>query len=125
MSDDQIKIIKWFSGIDLEDAQLIAKPLSAFLKLFERVKKNSPNVCRLSPCQKHQYARGVCARHYNQLRRISSIVGWSQLVLLGLCTANTLHDLAISDAKIRSKATLQIPRSNLSASERKLLGMKP
>lgn len=95
MSDDQIKIISWISGLDLEDAQKVQRPLSTFLKGFTRIKKHAPNVCRISPCHKHQYSRGVCADHYRQLKAISKIVGWGPLAKLGLCRASSMKDAVL------------------------------
>lgn len=95
MSADQIKIIAWISGLDLEDAQKIQRPLSTFLKGFERIKKYAPNVCRISPCHKHQYSRGVCAGHYRQLQAISKVVGWGPLAGLGLCKVSSLKDIVL------------------------------
>lgn len=126
MHDDQIKIIKWLSSIDLEDGQRIQKPMSTFLKEFERVKKAfASDFCRIAPCRTHVYSRGLCARHYQQLRRVAAVVGWSPLAELGLCETSTLRDLVAKDAAALKKAKLQVPKRNLSDAERKLLGMKP
>ena len=100
VTEDQMKIIRWFARLDLKDEQRAAKPLSKFLKGFQRVKiKAGPMVCRISPCQKHQYARGVCAKHYQQLKALSDVVGWASLAALGLCKISGLKDLVVKGSK--------------------------
>lgn len=123
MYDDQIKIIAWISSLDLEDARRIQRPMRTFLKGFQRVKKGgSPmRICRLAPCLKSQYSRGVCARHYQQLKAISRIVGWAPLAKLGLCRMSSLRDRAVTADQ--QKAKLRIPIKQLSPAEKRLLGI--
>jgi hypothetical protein len=95
-NDAHRKILNWFSGLREDDMRRIQKPLSTFLKGFVRTKAgDSPNVCRISPCAKHQYSRGVCASHYRQLAAMGRVVGWGQLAALGLCRTSGLRDLVV------------------------------
>lgn len=100
LSDDQIKIVAWIARLDLEDAQRSQKALSRFLKGFRRIKSRAgEQACRISPCAKHQYSRGVCAHHYQQLKRVAAVVGWGQLASLGLCKSSGLRDIIVRKTK--------------------------
>ena len=94
---EETKIIKWFSGLDLEICQEIANPLHLFLKNFKGIKDRKGEMwCRIKPCQKHQYSRGVCSRHYQLLKSIARHpqISWLPLARLGLCrfTHNEIKD---------------------------------
>jgi len=82
------KIIKWFSGLDVETCQEIGVSLSIFLRDFKGIKeRKGEQWCRIRPCRTHQYARGLCASHYRKLKKIANHrkIGWISLARMGLC----------------------------------------
>lgn len=95
-------ILRWFSGLDVATCQATAKDLSKFLASFGWVKSRIGNQCQYKPCGRHQYARGVCNRHYSLLKSLAKnkAVGWNSLVDLGLCRRSLKnHD---GNGKIRN-----------------------
>lgn len=81
------KIIKWFSGLDLDTCQKSSKELSKYLSSFDGLKTRIANQCMYKPCRRHQYARGVCHKHYELLTKLAKhrSIGWNSLVDLRLC----------------------------------------
>lgn len=121
-ADFRIKLLVWFSGLNLSRMQRLQKPLSRFLNETHGLKRRSQNVCKLTPCARHQYARGVCAYHYRQLAKFSEIVSWSALAALGLCNLSK-HENYRKETKARAQAKLQVSKAALSGAERKFLNV--
>jgi hypothetical protein len=90
----QRKIINWFSGLTLIDAQKSKKALHVFLLEVDGIKSRSKNTCLLSPCHRHIYSRGLCARHYAMVNKIRKLVyvDWVSMKELGLCRYSMKED---------------------------------
>lgn len=96
--DQQMTILRWFSAVELQVAQENAKRVSEFLREFKGLKSRQGEMwCRLKPCQRSQYARGICAYHYRFFQWLLKSVpasSWGELATLGLVdlTANELRE---------------------------------
>lgn len=108
----QIEVLKWFSKLPVDVCQDISQSVSHFLKTFKGIKKGG-NVCRIKPCQKHQYSRGLCASHYSFFRIIAKKTSWNDLVKLGICnSANADYKHTFHPSEKNDPLAILIKKSN-------------
>lgn len=90
--EQQTRIIKWFSALELQVMQRTACKISDFLREFKGFKKyEGEATCRIKPCRRQKYVRGVCARHYQFFLSLTKEQGvtWFELARLGLVRLNS------------------------------------
>lgn len=105
------KIIKWFSGLDTETCQKTSKDVSKLLESFDGIKQRIGNRCMYTPCNGHQYSRGVCHKHYYFLAKLSyhKSVGWNSLIDLGLCYRSMKNHDGNGKINVRKDVKLDDP----------------
>lgn len=96
------RVIKWFGSIPVELMQKANTEVSTLLREMQGLKTTQGNQCRFSPCGKHQYSRGLCARHYALVNRIKRLTNedYNTFVKIGICLSSRSQlRLAVDDVK--------------------------
>ena len=86
----QKELIRWFSHLPVEVMQRSSRQLSKVLKHMGSLKTRPRNTCFWRPCSSYVYARGLCARHYQEVRLLAKETGESldTLAKRGICATS-------------------------------------